>query len=183
MPISAGGNELINPFAVLEHLGIESGSNVADLGCGGAGHFIIPAAQIVGTNTVVYAVDILKSVLHTVSSKARLDGINNIRTVWSNLEKIGATNIPAESLDFTMVINMLFLSNKRKEVLTEATRLTKPGGKILVIDWNNSKTPIGPLLDHRVPVSEIKKIGKDLKLKLIEEFKPGNYHYGLIFEK
>lgn len=183
MVISAGGSELINPLTVLEKVGVQPGSNVADLGCGGAGHFIIPAAQVVGSDTVVYAVDILKTVLHNVSSKARLDGINNIRTVWSNLESLGATNIPEKSLDVAFLINVLFQSKKRHDMIAEANRLLKDGGKLLVIDWMNSKTPIGPEMESRVPIAEVKGACQELNLKFVEEFKPGNLHYGLIFTK
>lgn len=183
MTISAGGNELLNPTAILERLGVEKGSNLADLGCGGAGHFIIPAAQVVGSDTVVYAVDILKSVLHNVASKARLDGINNIRTVWTNLEKPGATKINQESLDFALLINILFQSTRHKEIITEAKRLMKPGAKLLVIDWLSVKMPFGPATENRVNPEDIKRICQSLSLKLIEEFKAGNYHFGLIFQK
>ena len=183
MTISAGGNELLNPTVILERLGVTKGSVLADLGCGGAGHFIIPAAQMVGSDTVVYAVDILKSVLHNVASKARMDGINNIRTVWTNLEKLGATKINDESLDFAFLINILFQSTRHQEVITEAKRMIKPGGKLLVIDWLNAKMPFGPALENRVNPENIKRICQSLNLKLIEEFKPGNYHFALIFQK
>ena len=87
----SGGNELLDPMEILGRLGVTTGSIVADLGCGGAGHFVIPAAKLVGHKTNVYAVDIQKIVLASVASIGRLEGISNIKTVWSDIERLGAT--------------------------------------------------------------------------------------------
>lgn len=179
----SGGNELLDATEILARLGIKTGSAVADLGCGGAGHFIIPAARLVGSQTPAYAVDILKSVLRSVISKARLEGVNNIKAVWSNLENVGSTRIKQKSLDFACLINILFQSKQHKNVLAEAVRLLKPGGKLLVVDWNQVPASFGPPPDDRVKGEAVKKIAQELNLKLIDEFDAGNYHYGLIFEK
>ncbi|MDX9893725.1 MAG: methyltransferase domain-containing protein [Patescibacteria group bacterium] len=179
----SGGNELLDPNVILERLGVKIGSKLADLGCGGAGHFIIPAAQMVGKNTNVYAVDILKSVLKSVTSKARLEGVNNIKTIWSNLEIPQATKIKDNELDFALLINILFQSKNDKVIIAEAKRMLKDGGRLLVIDWNNVPASFGPPNVDRVSSREIKTIASQLKLALIDEFDAGNYHYGLIFEK
>ncbi len=177
----SGGNELLDPTAILGRLGVEHGSRLADLGCGGAGHFIIPAARLVGENTTAYAVDILKSVLRSVVSKAKIEGVNNIKPIWSNLEVLRATKIPDQSLDFALLINILFQSKDDESIIRDAARLLKPGGKLLVIDWNNVMASLGPPADDRVKPEEIKTIAKKLKLNLIDEFTAGNYHFGLIF--
>lgn len=179
----SGGNELLDPAEILARIGIRTGARVADLGCGGAGHFVVPAARLVGNHVSVYAVDILKSSLRSVASKARLEGVNNIKTVWSNLEIFGATKIRKESLDFGLLINIFFQSKHHGEILKETIRLLKKEGKILVIDWNKVPTPFGPPPEDRVKPDEVKKIAKNLRLKLIDEFDAGNYHFGLIFEK
>lgn len=179
----SGGNELLDPYEILKKLGVETGSKIADLGCGGAGHFIIPAANIVGKDTVVYAVDILKTVLRSVISKARIEGVYNIKSIWSNLEIIGATNIKTGSLDFALLINTLFQTQKHEAVMAEAVRLIKPDGKLLIIDWGQALTPFGPPPSHRVKADEVKKAAARLKLTLDEEFKAGAYHYGLIYSK
>lgn len=179
----SGGNELLDPLEILARLGVKTGSRVADLGCGGAGHFIIPAAKLVGDHITVYAVDILKTVLQSVNSKARLEGINNIKTVWSNLENVGATKIRKGSLDFALLINILFQSKKHEDILKEAMRLLKEDGQILIIDWNQNPSAFGPLPASRVKADSIKKLAQDLKLKSTDEFQAGTYHYGIILKK
>jgi len=173
----------LDPLEILSRLGIKNGSKVADLGCGSAGHFVVPAAKLVGGQTTAYAVDILKSVLKSVASVARLEGINNIKPIWSNLEIYGATRIKKESLDFALLINILFQSKQDDQIIKEAIRLLKEGGKLLVIDWNQVPSSFGPAPIDRIKPEEVKKIAKDLELKIIDEFDAGNYHFGLIFEK
>ena len=179
----SGGNELIDAAKVFDRLGLKSGMQVADLGCGGAGHFVIPAARLVGSMGLAYAVDILKSALQSVASKDRLEGINNVKTVWSNLEVAGATNISAASLDMDFLINILFQSQNHQAIIQEATRLLKPKGSLLVIDWNKTPTPFGPPAVDRVAVEEIKTLAQKAGLKLTDEFAAGTYHFGLIFQK
>src|SRR4030042_3326582 len=104
-----GGKELLNPQDLVQNkLGVTYGSKVADLGCGGAGYFVLQSAQQVGPQGVVYAVDILKPVLANVETRAKGLGFDNIKTLWSNLEKYGETKINDEEIDFTLLVNVLF---------------------------------------------------------------------------
>ncbi len=177
-----GGNELIN-IDVMAKAGIEENMRVADLGCGNLGYFTIPAAKIVGKNGLVYAVDVLKSVLEAVEGLAKQQGMENIKTVWSNLEIIGATKIPAESLDASFIINTLFQSTKDDLLIQEAFRLTKPGGRVIVIDWKRVSAPFGPSMDERTKPEEIRKFCETAGFRLVEEFEAGPYHYGMMWVK
>lgn len=183
MPEISGGNILLNTNAIFAHVQLTAGMRVADLGCGGAGHFAIPAARAVGKDGTVYAVDIVKSALESIRSKAKMENLGNIETVWSNLEIVGATKIDPDSLDVGMLINVLFQITKLENVIKESMRLVKPGGKILVVDWKTSGAPFGPKADTRVGVEKIKGITKQLNLSEVEEFEAGPYHWGLILKK
>ncbi len=176
------GNALIT-IDLVAKAGVESGMKVGDLGCGNLGFFSFPAAKAVGKDGIVYAVDILKPVLSAVENKARQDGFDNVKTVWSNLEIVGATKIQEGSLDIAMLINMLFQSEKDDMVIREASRLVKRGGKVVVIDWLRIAAPFGPKIEDRTNPDEIKKFAADCGLKILDEFDAGPYHYGIVFEK
>ena len=176
------GNELITAD-VLGKAGLEEGMKVADLGCGNLGYFSLPAAKAVGKKGKVYAVDILKSVLESVDSLAKAKGLDNVETVWTNLEVPGATKIAEGSLDAVFLVNMIFQSDKDDIVMREACRLLKSGGKAIIVDWLKVATPFGPPLGDRSNPEEIKKFASDCGLKLAEEFSAGPYHYGLVFVK
>lgn len=179
-----GGNKLIDPFFLFDKIGLESGMKIADFGCGGAGHFIIPAAERVGNGGIAYAVDIQKTVLEGIESKAKISCIKNIKTIWSNLEIYKATKIPDNELDIGLLINTLFQTKKHFEMIRECMRMIKPTGKLLAVDWKNIPVAFGPAQEDRITKDNLKKIMTEkANLLLTEEFDAGHYHYGLIFQK
>lgn len=180
----AGGNNLINASEVLRRVGVSPGMQVGDFGCGALGHFTLVAGQMASDEGVVYAVDILKSVLSGVAERARVRKLDNVKMVWTNLEVYGACKeIGEASLDMGFLINILFLTKEDTEVIKETMRMIKPGGKLLVIDWKREGAPFGPPMEKRVNEENIKQVAGSLGLKLTEEFEAGTYHFGLIFIK
>lgn len=179
----SGGTHLLNPRAILEEMGLADGQIVADLGAGSGAFFTIQAAMIVGEKGRVYSVDILRSVLSAIEGKSRIAGLTNVKTVWSNLEMPGATRIPDHSADVAFLVNVLFQTKKPENVMGEAMRLVKSGGKILVIDWRPGETRVGPSAERRISQDEIRAIAMGLGLKEARTVDAGDYHYGLIFVK
>ena len=182
--IISGGNELLDAAALLsKELGVESAKVVADLGVGGAAYFTMAAAKIVGDRGQVYAVDILKNVLSSVESKARLHRFYNIKTVWSNIEIFGATNMPEAFVDYVLLVNTLFQSKKHEDMIKEAVRLMKIGGKLLIVDWSHEGGPFGPADKDKIDPEEVRGIARNNGLAELKFFKAGQYHFGLIFTK
>lgn len=180
----SGGSELLDAHAILtQYLEIKPGNIVADLGAGGAAYFTMQAARLVGQNGLVYAVDVVKTVLSGIESKAQMAGLYNIKTIWSNLEILGAAKIPETSVDFAFLINILFQTKKKNEVINEAIRLLKPGGSLLIVDWNDSALSFAPPAQLRVNPEEIIRHAEKMSLTLKKSFDAGNHHFGLIFVK
>lgn len=176
------GVHLINPFRVLEHVGIRERMRVADLGCGALGHYAFPAAQLVGPKGIVYAVDILKDALEILERRARDDQYGNIKYVWSDIEVVGATHIP-EPVDLSLLTNVLWHVQDRESVVAEMARLTKKGGLALVVDWKPTATGIGPSGDRRISASDTRALFERGSFELVEEFEAGRAHYGLLFKR
>ncbi|MBD3247741.1 methyltransferase domain-containing protein [Candidatus Falkowbacteria bacterium] len=183
MPKQTGGNALLDVNFIMKKAGISERMKVADFGCGASGHFVFPASKLVGNQGVVYAVDILKTSLETLDKRINQENIKNIQTVWSDLEIYRATKIDGGSLDIGLLINTLYQSHKRIEVIRESVRMVKQGGKIMVVEWEDASLPFGPPAEERVKIDALKKVAQKLGLKMIEEFDAGEYHYGVIFEK
>ncbi|MBU0613159.1 class I SAM-dependent methyltransferase [Patescibacteria group bacterium] len=180
---TAGGNELLNPETILNQAGVGYGNIVGDLGCGGMGYFTLQAAKAVGDKGQVYAVDVVKTVLQSVETKAKLDGLTNIKTIWSDLEVPGATKINEASLDFALLINVLFQTQKHEEMIKESVRLLKRGGKLVVVDWKKNDTPFGPKTEARVLKEKVQEIAEKLGCVLERSLETGPYHYWLEFIK
>ena len=177
------GKALIDPYRVIEKMGLKEGMRVADMGCGRTGHFIFAISKIVGESGMIYAVDIFKDVLESIRSRARSEGYENIQPVWSNVEKVGATPIPAKSLDVCMFINVMFGVKEKDKALEEALRLLADGGMIVVIDWIRKLGPLGPTPEAIIRPSVFIELAAKNGLKVQQNFAAGDYHFCLIFKK
>lgn len=180
----ASGNELLDPLQILrDELEIKSGDRVADLGCGGAGYFVIQAAKLVGNQGQVYGVDVLKDALTSLAGKVQLENLQNTKLLWSNVEKFGALKINDLSLDAVLLINVLYQNKDIETILKESLRLLKPEGRLLVIDWSPGRFPIGPEPGEKIDPTSVRNASATLGLKEIKAFEAGKYHFGIIFTK
>lgn len=184
--IDTGTGGFMNPEKILLEIGIEEGTKVADFGSG-AGYFTIPLAQVVGDEGKVWAVDVLRSALEIIESKAKIGRLLNIETVRGNLEILGGSKLKEKSVDLTLLANILFQSQKHSEILEEAKRVLKDDGRLVIIDWIPEQCyllgPGQPGAGWSIPPEKAQKEAEVVGFKLERKFSPGTYHYGLIFSK
>jgi len=173
----------MDPYKIFEKVGLKEGMHVADLGCGLTGHFVFPSARIVGEKGVVYAVDILKSALQSLSSWIKSQGLDNVRTVWSDIEKVNKTPIPAHSLDVCFFMNVVSHLKDQTSALTEANRLIKDDGQIVVVDWAKRLGTLGPQDEKSADPEKIIQAATSAGLRLVEQFACSDYHFCLLFKK
>lgn len=180
-----GGTALIDVKALLHHLGVKEGSIIADLGCGGGGHFVLSSARSVGVTGLVYALDVQKRVLQIVEERAKAAQLDNIQFVWSNLEQYGAAPIPDNSCDVVCLVNVLFQNKDHCTIVREALRFVRPGGLLSVIDWRNgtAQAQFGPPQESRVSQSMVKEVVLKCGGEVIDEFAAGPYHYAVTIKK
>lgn len=182
--VIAAGNELLNPTHLLtEILKVGAGSHLADFGCGATAINTLTAAKLVGDRGQVYAVDILKSVLSSVESHKQHEGLVNIKTVWADLERAGSTKLASESLDFVLLINLLFQAKDPLVVLAEARRLLKFGGQALIVDWQSRPEGIGPADGRRISESQMQELLTKAEFTITQTFIAGPHHYGFVVTK
>jgi len=167
----------LNPLEILEKLNLRKSMVAADFGSGSGG-WVIPLAKILEEGKI-YAIDILDEPLSALRARVRMEKIFNIETRKADVEK-GVT-LMSGSCDLVLMTNLLFECENKKNVLEEGKRVLKEGCNLLLVDWvkDNPLTPEIEWLDF----DEIKKMAKELGLKLEKEFEAGAYHWGLIFSK
>jgi len=174
-PPGTGG--FLNPKNIVESfVFLEPQMKVADFGCG-HGYFVIPLAQKL-TEGKVFALDILPSALEAVKSKARMEGLQNIEYLRCDLEK--KAKLEDESCDVVLIANLLFQVENKENVIQEAKRVTKKGGRIICIEWLPN-LPFSP--QNAVSPQKAKELFLKHNLTLEKEFATDRYHYGLIFKK
>ena len=183
MKIFFGGNNLLFIEEIIKKAKIKDGMKIADLGCGTHGYFIFNPSFLVGNSGIVYAVDVLKRVLEDIDKTIKLENYKNVKTIWSNLENYKATKIDSMTLDIVFLVNVLHQSNKKVDLLREAIRMLKKNGMIIIVDWIQGATLIGPEKDKKIDKENLILAMQKLGLNLEEDFVAGKYHYGLIFKK
>ena len=176
------GRALIDPFNALEKAGIREEMRVADFGVGAVGHFLFPAAKLVGPRGHVYGVDILKSVLQANQSRAKLSGFDNVEMVWGNIDKLNGSRLPDASMDMVVIVNVLHAIDKAGGMM-EAKRVLATGGTLLVVEWKSAGAALGPSPDHRLTKEDAVAVGLTAGFQLQREFDAGPYHYGLVLKK
>jgi len=170
----------INPDEVLDQFKLESDMVAAEFGCGSGG-FLIPLAKRL-EDGLVYGIDVLEAPLSSLKSRAILENVANIRIILSDLESPRGSTISESSVDLVFIPNVLFQAEDKDAIITEAERILKKQGKLIIIDWLPQASQ-GPAQNERVVPKEIKRMAQELNFKFEEEFKAGKYHFVLVFKK
>ena len=115
----------INPDRILRKIGLQKGQTILDYGCG-VGVFTIPAAQIVGDDSMVHALDINSLCIKAVEKEIRKRGISNVKTILSDRD----TELPDECVDIVLVYDVLQMITDRGRLMKELHRVLKPDGRL-----------------------------------------------------
>ena len=170
----------VDPENILDQLQLKPDMVAAEFGCGSGG-FLIPLAKRL-EDGLVYGIDILEAPLSSLKSRAMIENVANIRIILSDLERTRGSTISDLSVDLVFIPNVLFQAEDKDAIITEAERILKKQGELIIIDWLPQASQ-GPAQNERIAPKEIKKIAQELNFKLEEEFKAGKYHFVLVFKK
>jgi len=107
--------------------GAKKGDIILDYGCG-IGFNTIPAAEIVGEEGTVYALDIHPLAIKSVEKQIRKKGLKNVKTILSDLN----TGLPDESVDIVLLYNVLPMVKNRPALIKELYRVLKARGALSV---------------------------------------------------
>ena len=119
-------------------LALTAGMRVADLGAG-TGVFTLPLAKAVGPAGKVYAIDVDAALLAIVSEKAKAAAVTAIETIVA-----GDTNpkVP-EPVDLLFVCDTMHHLPNQAEYVKQFGTLLRPGGRVVIIDFNDGHWPAG----------------------------------------
>ena len=120
---------LMNPVKTLQGAGIQPGLTVLEVGCG-TGFFTIPAAELIGDQGSLVAMDPLSDYTKRVEKKVQSAGLQNVRVVKRDALDTG---LDAASIDKVLLFGVLpFPSLPLNRLLPEMHRVLKPEGSIAV---------------------------------------------------
>lgn len=172
----------LRPSAVLREAGIREGMRVVHFGCG-PGFYAIPAAQFVGKNGRVAAIDVRTQALEEVSQRAKMERLENLDIFRGDVAREKGSLLPDDWADLVVLANILHMSDPRA-VMTEAARIVRPEtGRVLVVEWELVNIPLGPPVERRIHPNDILAAAKLSRLVLLRRWKPSRYHFAFLFAR
>ena len=117
---------------VLDVCAIKPGSTVADIGAG-TGFYSRLFADAVGEKGWVYSVDISANFLQHINRQA---AENNVRNITGVLCSERSVCLPPNSVDLAFICDTCHHFEYPEQTLASLRRALKPGGRLVVIDFN-----------------------------------------------
>ncbi len=117
---------------VLKACAIKPGERIADVGAG-TGFYSRLFAKRTGWDGWVYSVDIAPKFLQHIAARVTADGIENLTTVLGTDVSI---RLPPESVDLVFICDTYHHFESPQQSLASIFRALKPGGRLVLIDFN-----------------------------------------------
>lgn len=175
-------SQFVVPEVVTSQFHLKAGDVVADLGAG-SGFFLKHLSAAVGPTGVVYACEIQKPLVEKLGAIARAQGLQNVTTLWCDLEEENGIKLPSSSLDAALLINTLFQFQLKAVALEEVRRVLRPGAVLHIIDWTESFGGIGPQPAAVVTKEAAITLCEAQHFVFEREFPAGEHHYGITMRK
>lgn len=167
------------PHEVVMALALKEGERIADIGAG-SGYFSLRFARHVGAGGQVLAVDISPDMIVHLNRRIRDDRLENIRTILA---------VPDDPLLADASVDRIFVCETWHHIenhppyLARLKQVLKPGGQVIIIDFQKTPTPVGPPAEMRVAREDVVREFEQSGFRLAKEHTFLPYQYFLIFAK
>ena len=141
------------PDLLLPALKLQPGDAVADIGCG-SGYYTRRLAQTVGTNGVVYAVEIQQEMLDVLTNKLPSDLVRQVRPV------LGTTSdpkLPPATVDLILLVDVYHEFDQPFEMTQAMTRALKPGGRLVFAEVRGEDPNMPIKRVHKMTEAQVRK--------------------------
>ena len=138
----------------VERLKLRIGADVLDVCCG-AGASALPAAQVVGSEGMVVAVDLAEDLLKLGHGKATAAGLRCLEFRRGDMTALG---FPDRHFDAVICVFGIFFVPDMEAEVAELWRMVRPGGQLAITTWGpNIFAPA-----YEVWLSAVRRVRPDL---------------------
>jgi ubiquinone/menaquinone biosynthesis C-methylase UbiE len=122
---------------VVEEVGLKSGFQVLDYGCGPGG-YVLAVSEAIGSQGKLYALDINPVAIEMVQKIIAKNKLENVETILSDC----ATGLADETLDAVLLYDVFHGLSDPNGVLKELCRVLKPDGVLSFSDHHLNESEI-----------------------------------------
>ena len=165
------------PHEVVMALNLKEGEVIGDIGAG-SGYFTFRFAHHVGDAGRVYAVDVSPDMIIHMNRRIRDLNLKNVVTILSAPDD---PLLPDASVDRFFLCDTWHHIENHAGYLTLMRKMLKPGGQVVMIDFNKKELPVGPPMEMKISREDLIKEMASNGFKLATEHTFLPYQYFLLF--
>ena len=168
--------EWLPPALIWKLVGSTSGSTFVDIGAG-TGYITREIADIAGPSVQIHALDIEPLMIEEMRETLPVNG-----PVKPQLMARDQLPFADNSMDGVWMITLFHELEPAEPLLKEIRRVLRPGGCLLIIDWekNEEACEHGPPFQHRVAEDTTKQQVTTIGFENVEIVPGFHFHYGII---
>jgi len=130
---------------------ITNGNTCVDFGSG-TGMFALPMAELVGSKGRIYAIDKSVEMLAYIRAK---DPPMNLTLIHGDVERTG---LNSQIADICLLSSVLHEIKEPGNLIAEASRLLKSGGRLVIVEWKADLDSPGPPRKRRISKEQIMQL-------------------------
>ena len=169
---------IAHPRDVIGYIDVQPGSSVGDFGIGGGafGELIMPRLAPNGT---YYAFDAVPTLLARAKKIAAAHGVNCF-TLHADFDD--ELPLAPNVLDLGLLANTLSSvpPQSRQQFVHELSRVIKPKGSILFVDWMTSPRDVGPARPLLVPPADAVRLFRAAQFEVPAILPAGHHQYAFV---
>ncbi len=165
------------PHQVIAALDLKPGEVIADIGSG-AGYFTLRLSAHVGESGRVYGVDIDPEMVRHLNRRVRDAGLRNVHVLLADPDD----PLLPEPVDRFLIVDTWHHIADQVKYLGLMRKLLKPGGQVVMIDFQKRELPVGPPLAIKIAREDLIRQMEANGFRLAKEHSFLPYQYFLVFE-
>lgn len=166
----------LKPFETLTAAGFKDGMTLCDIGAG-TGLFAFSAATISRGN--IYALEVSEQMLDLLAQRAKERKTGNLL-----IKKVDSEVLPLadESCDMAIMVTVLHEVENKERMIREIRRIVKHSGKLMIIEFHDHKTPMGPPVELRLAAEYVEGLCMSEGMRIVSRDSMGDNLYLLVFD-